>query len=427
MTNELTENNHFRFGYKNKWVIQYGRCKREPLDFRTECVKTAKLFGVYEKVNIFFSGGVDSEVVVNAFLEAKVPFTCIICDNGYNQHDNIYAIKYCKLHQINYKIISLDVKEFWKKELYKRSMETKCISPQFPVIMWMVEQIDGFNILGSGECFLNKESDGSWVMFEREKVATLYKHYDIHNIKGAPGFFQYTPELMLSFLENPIVKDAIAYSEYDNSYPFKPRVYHDLWSDMEPRTKYTGFEKLKTLDEKYRNILSKLYPNSNRIYKTEYNRLINILAPITIKEVDREFVIKYKDDFEKEKMSIDNNPFDDDVDLVLYYCAFVRDKVAGFGILDIFKDRQSVYSHGSLTMPEFRGMGINNLLLDYRYNELSRRFNNLDMQVIVITPNWISGGEYQEKKFIKLGFEYNQIKPKCSTTLTCKLKDIKYE
>jgi len=72
-------------------------------------------------------------------------------------------------------------------------------------------------------------------------------------------------------------------------------------------------------------------------------------------------------------------------------------------------------------------MGINNLLLDYRYNILLEKFNNPDMQVIVITPERISGGKYQEEKFLKRGFIYNQFKPKCSTTLTCNLKNIKYE
>ena len=427
---ELTKNNHFIFNSKveNEWVIQYGRCEREPLDFRNECVKTAKLIGssTDEDINIFYSGGVDSEVVVNSFIEARVPFTCIICDNGYNQHDISYAIKYCNLHKLNYKIISLDAKEFWEKELFKRAEETKCISPQLPVIMWMVEQIDGFNILGSAECYLSKEPDGSWVMWEREKIATWYKHYEIHNIKGAPGFFQYTPELMLSFLENPIVKDAITNGEHITSYTFKPLVYHSIW-EMEQRTKYDGFETIRDVDKKYRDELNELYPNSDRIYKTEYNRLINQLAPVTIKEVDREFVEKYKHEFEKENMSLDDNPFADDSNFVFHYCAFVRDRVAGFGILDVLKDKKSVYSHGSLTLPEFKGMGINNLLLDYRYNILLEKFNNPDMQVIVITPERISGGKYQEEKFLKRGFIYNQFKPKCSTTLTCNLKNIKYE
>jgi hypothetical protein len=438
--NELTENNHFKFGYNNRWFnykkwfneredrfeswdVKYGRCKREPYSFRVECEEAAKLIRSKTDlpINIFFSGGIDSEVVCRSFMKAGIDFTPVICEynEGLNNHDIKYALGFCRKFGLEPKILKLDVKEYWK-DCLNLSEQTRCISPQFLVLMWMVSQVEGYNILGSGECYL-EQSDYRWKMVEKEKVAALYKHYILNDIQGAPGFFQYTPELMLSYLEHP----AIVNANSDPPYSLKPRVYENQWFGLKKREKYNGFEHLKELDMKYRQQLERKYPLHSCIHETPYQKLIYKLAPVTLREVSRDFVLGYKEQFEEENMFLNETPFENEVDLKLYYAAYVRDEVAGFGMLDIFKDRQSVYSHGSLTLKKFRGLGINNILLNHRYEELMKRFNNPNMLVMVITPYWVKGGEYQENKFIRRGFNYGPNRPNCGKILSCKLGKIK--
>ena len=86
----LTYKNHFKFGYNSDWYnlrqseediwhIKYGRCERDPLDFRSECVNAAKLIRESTNLPIYvcFSGGVDSEIVVRSFMEANITTTCL--------------------------------------------------------------------------------------------------------------------------------------------------------------------------------------------------------------------------------------------------------------------------------------------------------------------------------------------------------------
>jgi hypothetical protein len=59
------------------------------------------------------------------------------------------------------------------------------------------------------------------------------------------GFFQYTPELMLSWILNDDIQHWIKYEQaflHISSKAIKPWVIHKLWDDITPRPKYTSFE-----------------------------------------------------------------------------------------------------------------------------------------------------------------------------------------
>ena len=82
---ELSQNNHFKFGYngawfnersedRDQWIVSYGRCSREPEDWRSECLETARLIqsSTSKPINVLFSGGIDSEVVLQSFMFAGI-------------------------------------------------------------------------------------------------------------------------------------------------------------------------------------------------------------------------------------------------------------------------------------------------------------------------------------------------------------------
>jgi len=137
---------------------------------------------------------------------------------------------------------------------------------------WAAEQIDGIPIIGSGECYLHIQSDGRYAMSEREAVTALYRYFIKKNITGIPGFFQYTPELMSSWLNHPRTKIFVQKGESSNSEILKSQIYEEQLG-IQPRTKYNGYEKVfyekKRIDEKL--------PYNLEVTWTPYADLLHIL------------------------------------------------------------------------------------------------------------------------------------------------------
>ncbi len=94
---------------------------------------------------LYYSGGVDSEVVLLAFLEAKVDFTPVIFvwENNkmeaLNCHDVQYALKFCARHNLHPVIRTLNVERFWNSdEIVEMAHKYNQSSPQLLTYYKMV-------------------------------------------------------------------------------------------------------------------------------------------------------------------------------------------------------------------------------------------------------------------------------------------------
>ena len=312
---EYTLNNHFKFGYNknwfvdrvnkdDKWSVEYGQCKRPIKDWREECKMAASI--IYEKrqglpIDILFSGGIDSEIMLRSFLEIKVPFNVHFVDYmGYNIYDRKWAMKICNLLNLKLNMHSLDIEKFWQSEECLRIAETsKCISPQLISQQWLMNKVDGLPILGSGECYTartdiaiqkklryNRKNttqldyfNEDWVLVEREKIASWYRCLMSNNRPGIAGFFQYTPEIMLSFLDEPFSSQLYSNKikgKLSNS-TSKYNIYVNYWPEIKKRIKKTGFEYLRDEDFILRTKLMNLHGDYHYEYWSEVKSLINYL------------------------------------------------------------------------------------------------------------------------------------------------------
>jgi hypothetical protein len=68
---------------------------------------------------ITMSGGVDSEVTAQAFYDLGVPFRVLILSlfDGINKGDIIWAVKWCKDHDVDYKIVKLSLNQFMNETI----------------------------------------------------------------------------------------------------------------------------------------------------------------------------------------------------------------------------------------------------------------------------------------------------------------------
>lgn len=305
---ELTSNNHFEFGFngvpfsrrqsvEDQWFARYGRAKRMPGTFKEECLTTARLIraSTSQDLWVLFSGGIDSEVTLRAFVDAGIKVKVAInrFAKDLNIHDLAYAVATCEALEVEYQFFNLDIEDFWRTKLLSYLQMTDCCWPRLTPTMWLMEQVPGYPILGSGECYLEKilpagYIPGSspyvtteWVLFEREKIASWYRFLLAINKPGCAGFFQYTPEIILSYLEDPEV-EALCRSEVFgklSTRTSKHQIYTRHFALTE-RPKYTGFEKIADLDRYYQTVGKHHFPHHDGIFKTPYRELLGQLRPV---------------------------------------------------------------------------------------------------------------------------------------------------
>lgn len=299
---ELTHGNHFKFGYlgrdwyepragaSDSWTVRYGQSRRQPRSWREECVETARLIrgSTDLPMVVLFSGGMDSEIVVRSFVEAKIPIRCAISRfaDGLNKHDIEYAMTACEQLGVPYDVHKLDLLGFWDGPVDEYCDRTRSFSPQLAATMWLVDQVDGFPVMGSGECYLVKDMRESergtyprsaWYMWEKERTAAWYRHFIERDREGCPGFFQYTPEVMHSFLVDPAVR-ALADDQVHgklSSLSSKNDICYKHWPEMRFREKYTGFEMVQSQDRVTRERLKQRWGHCDGVAKTEYHELVN--------------------------------------------------------------------------------------------------------------------------------------------------------
>ena len=277
-------NNYIKYGWGNqlygtrqsdddKFWMKFGSCTQEPLDFKSECIRAARLLyeGTEKKILVHFSGGIDSEIICRSFLEAKVPFEVCIWkyEANLNDHDIKYAVKFCKEYNIKYSFFEISLIESILQ--YKKYYNDRYHVPFYSINIRKkaIEASDGYQIIGDGHILfiydpyskelpiqnkylypislLIKYSIGEKNEYAKPyAIITEQKHANhisfIREIgkDGTNNFFYYTPELLLSFLTDSLVNEWFEYCDLknlkdDRKYPImrnNPR-YHDWVSGNE--------------------------------------------------------------------------------------------------------------------------------------------------------------------------------------------------
>lgn len=307
---ELSHRNHFRFGYDGRWFVErpsrfaswevgYGKASYQAPDWRAACLDTARLLRAATELDLWvlFSGGLDSEVVLQSFLFAGIPVRAAITRfaRDLNRHDIGYAIRFCEAHQVPYRLLDIDIELFFESgAALDYALRATCVQPQLLHTMWAMDQVDGYPILGSGECYLVRRrledgedappgtpGDGTvWEMLEKERIAGWYRHLMATGHAGCAGFFQYDPGNMLAFLRDPMIVALCGgrIAGALDSTVIKAPTYRRHFL-LEPRPKFHGFEHVMHLDDALRPVLRSRLEGHDAIARTSYAALVGSLAP----------------------------------------------------------------------------------------------------------------------------------------------------
>ena len=283
--NYLTHNNYFTTsGHGKDWTVHLKSVTQTPNSWFTESIRSAQLIkeSADSPLVLLFSGGLDSEYMLNIFRHAGIDFKVAIISYGdYNIHDNKHAFEYCKAHGIEPIVIDIDMDWFINSgKIIEIANLAKCCAYQIPSIMHGISQIDGTVVMANGEPYV-KNFDGDWRWEETERVNSYMNWFSSLHLEGTPDFLRYTPEMTVSFLMEPRVIQLV-----NNEHPGKlstrtsKHMIYTQHLEISKRAKFTGWEKLEKLPIMQHELFKEfdlLKEKYNGVFELGYNDLVDEL------------------------------------------------------------------------------------------------------------------------------------------------------
>jgi hypothetical protein len=273
----------------NVYVGQINKDHYRKSNWREELRRTAdsvyKEFG--KDLIVYFSGGTDSEIVLRNFLEIGINPKCVVIKfkDDYNLSDVKSAVDLATTLGVKIEIVEFDVVDFYFSGHAKDFGEQiQCTQITYLTIYKNILNL-GFPSVMGGECLFYKkiEKDKSYwhYTFRENEDASAMRFSNKFNIPLVNEWFSYTPEMILYFIEHPIMQELlnnnILYKL--SSVSTKNQVLKSLYPDIRSKNKTHGFEKLLGLNyEAYKEIgMDQIKRLEKDLDGIEINELVRIL------------------------------------------------------------------------------------------------------------------------------------------------------
>lgn len=205
-------------------------------------------------LDLLFSGGIDSEVILRIYLDLKIPINVFVFKykDMLNHREFNHAVKVCTDLNVNHTVIDFDVKKFFENEAYDIWNRCYCNSSGWLPHMKMTEYLDNTPIIGSGEPYWKRLDDGTW-MFELDEGSKFWTLY--HKSIGRTAitdWYEYRPEIIISHMKIPKMQELITDQKFGklSTVSSKALIHKDYWNDIVDRPKMVGFEKDKPAGKK---------------------------------------------------------------------------------------------------------------------------------------------------------------------------------
>jgi len=195
-------------------------------------------------VEVLYSGGLDSEIVLASCLRNKIPveaMTMVIKIRGAiaNVVDLYYSEKFCRENNVKQNMFYLDATEFYESGKYLEYLKPFQITePHVASHFWLIEQCQNFPVVGG---------DWPWVQAHKEhKVLSPFKlsfsSYErfmaSKGINGIGNMISHSYESCYYFMKKHIQEYELGNDTF-HTVPFMKYRMYDL---AEPRIKSYGWE-----------------------------------------------------------------------------------------------------------------------------------------------------------------------------------------
>lgn len=217
---------------------------------------------------IMFSGGVDSEIVLRAFIEigANPKVYIVRYENDYNLYDVSYAVTVCSLLGITPKIIDFNLQKFYETDAETISSDAQIDRAMALPQLKFMEYVDGLPIYSASDPSWTRLTDdysvkGDWVMRCWEHDIGWSKYARFKNRPAVMEFFKWSPSLLLAWNRTQWLGDLIDDRYYGKLGTNSTKIigYREAYPDLIERRKKTGFETCDHLIVEFEKFLEKKY------------------------------------------------------------------------------------------------------------------------------------------------------------------------
>jgi hypothetical protein len=241
-------------GTTDTWEINLSPCTRKPMTYHKELLHNATIIkdSSNEKIYLMYSGGIDSEYILEIFLSLGINIIPVIVKlkPNYNEYDYNMAMSFCQSKSLSPVVIDIDFDQFVISGRFKELVDfVRCPVYQYPALFEAAGKLDGVVLMGSDEPHFARMADNIWIYDEMERIYTVSRWYELTGIEGTPAFLNWSAETLLSFQNEKLVKDL-----FNNRWPgrmgtnfLKERIYSNVFN-IKKREKQDGYELIRTSD-----------------------------------------------------------------------------------------------------------------------------------------------------------------------------------
>lgn len=243
-----------------------------------------------KKFSVFFSGGVDSELIVRSYKEIGKDFTaCIVrYENDINMYDVSYAVAISESLGIKYKIIDMNLQKFYENEAEKISDISQVDRPRALPQLKFLDFVDDIPIIGHSDPTWYRPNDDykkpcEWLMCDWEHEIGGSRYALEINRPSIMEWFRWTPEIVVGFTKMKWFEKLIADGFYGKLGTNSTKIigYKETYPDLLFRSKKTGFEKINDLINDFEKHLEK--KNKGLIYRCKFDRTLEDIKNLEIK------------------------------------------------------------------------------------------------------------------------------------------------
>lgn len=210
-----------------------------------------------DKPILCLSGGVDSQAMIQCWIEAGLEFdtAILVFNDGLNSHDVDHARTFCVKHNITPIEININVIQYLIREHYEQAEKYRCSSPHFSTHYKMFDMLRNMGYTGiccGGQAFAKNDTVWGPALSAAQLNYLEYSRINQYPVMG--NFLGYDPKLCWSIAiltppndfvwsVNPTESlEAITHKRY----VAKVKGYHNQGLKViSQQSKFTGFEKVK--------------------------------------------------------------------------------------------------------------------------------------------------------------------------------------
>jgi len=272
---------------QEKLIPVYKKMDREILSLKEEALLAAKSTKDHypdQTLNLFLSGGLDSELMLKSFLEiGEKPKVFIVrYEDDINLYDVSYAVTICGMLKIDYKIIDFNLKKFYENNAEKVADDAQCDRPRMLPSMTYADYVDGLSLLSMGDMYWarphsNYNIKAEWKAIELESDFAADRYNIFHNRPCIHLWARWSPGMMMAHTKwkwfHRLINDQIP-GKLGNS-SSKLQGWQEEFPNIIPREKLHGFEKIDPLINEFEKFLENKYKGLP--YRRQYDMTLDEL------------------------------------------------------------------------------------------------------------------------------------------------------